>query len=169
MNSIQDLLAHSGQIETESTVEAHVRYVETEKLDLQDIVSSFEFEDSLREVIMQIETNIELRAIDQTADCVAALRAVDQYRDDLVIAQADYILLSRGPRNVVALRNKKFPKSGCTVCVDFNTRRLSLARTSASYWPWIGNNWRSVSWLTVTLLTVSGALILSSLVPRRRK
>ena len=89
-------------------------------------ISTINYQVNLDEVLKKVSQNIELKAINCLDDCYSILDLLNISYNQLLIGQADCILINRGQTNMLKLTNDKNSESNIAIIVDIDSVKLDL-------------------------------------------
>jgi hypothetical protein len=156
--TIKQLVENVGIHVALNIIQSHVVYPRTDELKDTGVYES-EYSKSLTEVCKQIEQSIELKAIDAVKDSLIILSMIEEFKDDVLLAQADMLVIYKGGFDILKLRNADEPNSGRSIYIEINgcrnelIRYIQTARGKTIPWLEIGT---AIGVGIVVLLTVLG-------------
>jgi hypothetical protein len=69
-------------------------------------ISTIDYDSNLDEALKKVSQNIDLKAVDFLDDCYSILDLLNISYNQLLIGQANYILINKGQTNMLKLTNK---------------------------------------------------------------
>ena len=129
-SSITDLVSFLGIPRAKQLFNAHISYPRTEELDesnkkLDESIEQF-FElsfnsSNFNSILTELKTNIKFKPFGQSIldDILGLLLFIDRCKEDILLSQADNLIIRKGNFSVVKLKNTDDPKSGRSIIFDY--------------------------------------------------
>lgn len=128
-DSVSVLVKTVGDTVARNIVQSQVVYPKTKSLQDNALhMADYSAKEGLKLVIDSIEASIELKAVDAIRDAVDILKLMDEFRDPIMLAQADYIVIYKGGFDILKLKNVAMPESGRSIYVEVNSCRNEIIR-----------------------------------------
>lgn len=144
------LLKDIGKQFTSRNIDKYISYYKiTDNSENKTYISIINYDGNLDEALKKVSQNIELKASYCLDDCYSILDLLNISYNQLLIGQADCILINRGHSNLLKLTNDKNPESNIAIVVDIDFVKRDLIeedkkRNSIIYQrkivDWIGNS-----------------------------
>jgi hypothetical protein len=121
------LLKDIGKQFISRNIDKYISYYKiTENSKNKTYISTINYDDNLDEALKKVSQNIELKASYCLDDCYSILDLLNISYNQLLIGQADCILINRGQSNLLKLTNDKNPESNISIVVDIDSVKRDL-------------------------------------------
>jgi len=158
-NQLTTLLNDIGKQFILRNIDKYVSYCQIrENLKDKTYISTINYDGNLDEALKKVSQNIELKFSYCLDECYSILDLLNMSYNQLLIGQADCILINRGQGNLLKLTNDRDPKSNIAIIVDVNSIKQDLIEEY--------NNRRSLAFrhkLTRNIMDFIGLIFISSI------
>ena len=121
------LLKDIGKQFISRNIDKYVSYYRiTENNKNKTYISTINYDGNLDEALKKVSQNIELKASYCLDECYSILDLLNISYNQLLIEQADCILINRGQSNLLKLTNDKNPESNIAIFVDTDSVKRDL-------------------------------------------
>ncbi len=125
--TLTPLLKDIGKQFISRNIDKYVSYYRiTENSKNTKYISSIDYDGNLDEALKNVSQNIELKASYCLDECYSILDLLNISYNQLLIGQADCILINRGQSNLLKLTNDKNPESNIAIVVDIDSVKRDL-------------------------------------------
>jgi hypothetical protein len=121
------LLKDIGKQFISRNIDKYVSYYRiTENNKNKTYISTINYDGNLDEALKKVSQNIELKASYCLDECYSILDLLNISYNQLLIGQADCILINRGQSNLLKLTNDQNPESNIAIFVDTDSVKRDL-------------------------------------------
>jgi hypothetical protein len=121
------LLKEIGKNFISRNIDKYVSYNKiSESMNNKTYISTIDYDSNLDEALKKVSQNIDLKAVDFLDDCYSILDLLNISYNQLLIGQANYILINKGQTNMLKLTNNTNPESNIAICVDTDSVKRDL-------------------------------------------